>query len=418
MPKLLSVSTVVASLALASLRAAAGEATAPVGDWPCWRGPTHDNHSRSERPPLHWSKDSGIAWRVAVPGRGHASPCVSGGRIFIASADETEHVQFLICLDQQTGDQRWRTDLHSGPLPTIHAKNSHASATPACDGQHVYTAFVHSDQLWLSAVDVDGKIVWQKLVGAYKHANGFGASPLLFERLVIVASDNTAEPTVAAFDRDDGHEVWRATRPSSDNSATPVVAHVGGRPQLLINGAGLVSSLDPATGDELWRVIHKTEVAACTMAFDDDCVFASGNVPEPNLLAVRATGQGDVSDSQVVWHTDNSITYVPSPLAVVDHLFTVIDSGVAIVYEKATGRVAWKRRLGGNFTSSPVLANGNVYATNEDGTTFVFAAADSFKKIAENKLEELCLATPAICGDRAYLRTAEHLYCIEGDENN
>ncbi len=353
-----SKATVAVLLLIVARWARCDEQSRQDGDWPCWRGPTHDNHSSDPRPPLHWSKDAGIAWRVSVPGQGHASPCISRGKIFLASADDAEQVQFLLCFDQQTGAQLWRTELHRGPLPVINPKNTHASATPACDGRRVYTAFVNSDKLWLSAVDLSGKIVWQKSVGAYKHANGFGASPSLYMRLVIVASDNQAEPTLAAFDCDDGHEVWRAKRPPSDNSGTPVVGEVGGRAQLLINGAHLVSSLDPATGDELWHVNHKTEVAACTMAFNADCVYASGNVPEPLLASVRATGQGDVTETNVAWRTGKSITYVPSPMVVGEYLFTVIDSGMALCYDAASGASSGSTDSGATSALRPFSPEG------------------------------------------------------------
>jgi len=396
--------------------AAEREAGESTSDWPCWRGPSGDNVALDSDPPIFWSTQRGVIWKQPVPGRGHASPCVIGDLVLIASADEANSTQFLLALDRRTGQERWRTDVHHGVLPKINDKNSQASATPASDGQRVFTLFAHDDQLLISAIDLTGRILWQRVVGEYKHANGLGASPVIYDQLVIVASDNTADPAIVALRAHDGSVEWRTPRKASENSATPIVAVVAGRPQLLINGAYAVNSYDPATGAELWRVEHNTEVAACTMAFDDHRVYASGNVPEPCMLGVRADGSGNVTDSHVLWRTNQSNTYVPSPLSTSGRLFVVTDTGVAFCRELETGEVLWKKRLGGNFSASPVFAGGNIYATGENGVTHVFTAADQYLQVAENDLEAACLASPVFCGGMLYLRTDSEIYCIGGKD--
>jgi outer membrane protein assembly factor BamB len=234
----------------------------------------------------------------------------------------------------------------------------------------------------------------------------------MFGQLVIVANDNEIDPSLAAFDRSDGHIVWQVKRPTSDNSATPVVATIAGRPQLLLNGANAVISYDPATGDEIWRVNHSTEVAACTIAFDDSCVYASGNVPDKFMLGIRADGRGDVTNANVLWSTHEANTYVPSPLTCDQLLFVVVDSGTAYCRDARSGEVLWKHRLGGSFFASPVAAGGNIYAVNDTGITYVFRAANSFELVAQNDIGESCVATPVFTGDRLYLRTVSALYCI------
>lgn len=388
---------------------------AAATDWPCWRGSHRDNRSPDASLPLHWSKTENIAWRVEVPGSGHASPCVCGGQIYVSTADENEETQMLLAYDRLTGELQWETELHRGGFMPKHEKNTHASATPACDGQRVYVPMMNSGDLWLSAVDVDGRLAWQTNLGKYQNGNGYGSSPVLYQSLVIVSNDNRAEPSLVGVDAKSGEIVWRTPRQPSSNSATPIVGHVAGRPQLLMNGAGSVSSYDPATGRRLWFVDHETEVAACTMAFDESRVYASGNVPEKEWLCVRADGEGDVADSHVVWRTDQRVTYVPSPLVHDGRLFFVTDSGLAFCLDAATGREIWKHRLPGSFIASPVLAGGNIFATAESGTTFVFRASSKFDELARNELGETCYATPAISGDRLSLRTVKHLYCIGHD---
>ena len=386
-------------------------------DWPCWRGLAGDNHSSDSDPPIHWSATENIRWEVPIPGRGHASPCVVGSRILLSAADDTEQTQFLVCLDRATGRQLWQTDLHHGGFPSVHEFNSHASATPACDGTIVIVPFVNSDVLWVSGVTIDGKIAWQQKAGRFRHANGYGSSPTLYENLAIVSNDNQDESCVIAINRTNGQIVWTVPRPKSDNSASPIVAHVAGRSQLLLNGAREVVSLDPATGEEIWRVNHETEVAANTVAFDEDTVYASGNVPEKLLMAVRADGHGDVSDSHVRWRLNRANPYVPSPLVCTDLLFTLLDSGTLICRDKHSGDEIWKQRLGGNFFSSPVLAGNSLFASSDAGVTYVVRAERSYQLVGKNDIEEPCKATPVICGGCIYLRTDQHLYCIGADNS-
>ncbi|MCC6492787.1 MAG: PQQ-binding-like beta-propeller repeat protein [Pirellulales bacterium] len=430
MPSPWTISTLAAALAATGLPGAAAvaanaetppEAATPQGesnDWPCWRGARGDNRASEPHPPVRWSAEGGIVWKALIPGMGHASPCIVGDRIFIASADEGQGVQLLVAYDRRSGKELWRTEVHRAKLPKINAKNSHASATPASDGRLIFTLFAQADRLSLSAIDFAGNIAWQQVIGRYRHANGLGASPVLFDELVIVASDNPAEPQLVGLRRADGQVAWRTGRPASDNSATPIVATVAGRPQLIINGAFGLDSHDPATGHQLWHVTHQTEVAACTAACGERVVVASGNVPEACMLAVRADGAGDVTASHLLWKTRQANPYVPSPLAANDRLFLVTDAGVAYCRELETGKIIWKERLGGSFSASPLLAGGNLYASSEEGVTYVFKAADQFSLIAKNDLGERCLASPIICGGRAFIRSMQHLYCIDDTESS
>jgi outer membrane protein assembly factor BamB len=391
-----------------------------IDDWPCWRGPAGDNRSLGPQTPIEWNETKNVIWRADVPGRGHGSPCLIRDRIFLPSADDISGEQFLLCYDRKRGTLLWRVELHRGTLPKIHEKNSHASATPASDADVVFMTLLNSDQLWLSAVTIEGQILWQKKIGDYLHATGYGSSPVLFRNLVIVANDNRLDPAIVALDGANGELVWRVERPKTDNSATPIVANIAGRHQLLLNGAFAVVSYDPATGEELWRVKHATEVAACTIAFDDDCVYASGGYPEKTMMCVRADGTGDVTDTHVLWKTNHSNTYVPSPLVDGDLLYVVADSGIVFCRNAQSGVVVWKHRLHGSFFASPIAAGGQIHATNDAGVTYVFRASSEYNLLAKNDVGEDCMATPAICRGQIYLRTASHLYCIgkAGDDEN
>ena len=383
-------------------------------DWPWWRGPKSDNHARVKQPPIYWNDTQGVHWKVAIPGRGHACPCIVGDRIFISSADEKKEIQFLVCYDRRSGKRLWRKDLKHGGFMTVNSKNSHASATPACDGQHVFIPLMNGGNMWVVAVNIHGHLVWQRRVGKFEHSNGFSASPVLYENLVIVCSDNDADSILVGLDRSTGRVIWKTQRPAESNSATPVVGHIAGRPQLLLNGSYMMSSYDPLTGQRIWYVKHQTIVAACSAAWSNKHVVASANHPEKDMLCIRANGHGNVTKTHITWRDRKANTYVPSPVVDGQRVYVVIDSGIAYCRNLETGDIVWKNRLAGTVSASPVLAGNYLYVTNEEGTTFVLRASDNFALVATNHIPETTFASLAICSDGLFLRTSHHLYCVRG----
>jgi outer membrane protein assembly factor BamB len=302
--------------------------TAAPGDWPWWRGPAHDGTSRDSQVVTRWGPTTNVVWKTPVPGRGHSSPIVCGDRVFLTTADEAGRRQLVLAFDRKTGKPLWTTQAHGDGFPRINPKNSHASATPACDGRRVYSAFVNHDALYVTATDLDGKILWQTKAGAFSSEHGYGSSPVLYKSLVIVNGDSLEGCFIAALEADTGRVAWRTPRRTTGEHgsyATPVVATLAGRPQLILTGMHEVSSYDPDTGKRLWWCAGPAEVTACTAACSDRLVFATGGYPEKALLAVRADGTGDVSRSRVVWRTNKGVAYVPSPLYHDGRLYVVSD---------------------------------------------------------------------------------------------
>jgi len=163
------------------------EITVVEGDWPWWRGPRLNNHAAADQnPPLRWSEKEHVLWRVELSGKGHATPCVFGNRIFLPVGDAAAESIWLLCLDRATGEKLWRTEVYQGPFPKIHADNSPASATPACDGRYVYFPYQSEEAVGMVAVDLDGHVIWNQAVAPYKSIQGYSASPALYESLVIV----------------------------------------------------------------------------------------------------------------------------------------------------------------------------------------------------------------------------------------
>ena len=409
-----SVSVLPRSMA-AELKSAAGSTV--TADWPWWRGPTRDGIAAADQqPPLHWSETENVIWKTKVPGRGHASPTLVGKRIFLATADERQEVQSILCYDRGSGRELWKVDVHTGGFDRRgHQKSSQASATVACDGERVFANFLHDGAVYTSALSVDGQKLWETKICDFTTHQGFGSSPAIYQSLVIVSADNKAGGAIAALDRSTGKIVWKHDRAQLPNYTSPIILTVAGHDQVLLAGCDSISSFEPMSGKPLWEIEGSTTECVGTIVSDGQRVFASGGYPKKLTVAVTADGSG-----QVAWQNDTR-SYVPSMLVHDGCLYTVTDAGIAFCWKSSTGEELWKARLGGTFNTSPVLVGEKIFATNQEGQTFVFKASSTgYEPIAENQLGEDVYATPVFCGDRIYMRVAhgagdarqEWLYCI------
>ncbi|MEX0701256.1 MAG: PQQ-binding-like beta-propeller repeat protein [Planctomycetales bacterium] len=388
------------------------------GDWPWWRGPHRDNAAPGERVPVEWSDTKNVVWKAPVPGRGHASPCVVKDRVVLATADEEREIQGVVAFDRATGRQSWRSDLHRGGFDgELHRKNTQASPTVASDGERFFAAFLNAGNVILTALDFDGKQLWQTTVEEdFDSYYGYSASPTIHGNYVIVAADHQGGGCLAAVDRRSGEIAWKTNRPAEVTYASPIVLALDGRDQLPIAGANRVASYDPATGKQLWSVAGTTKACVGTAVQAGDLVFASGGYPGKETVCMRADGSGEV-----VWRNGVK-AYVPSMLVRDGCAYLVTDNGVLYCWDAETGKEHWKQRLGGgDVSASPVLAGEHIHVSNEAGTTFVIKPGPArFELVAQNQLGDEAFATPAVCGDRIYLRVAdgstgrrqESLYCI------
>lgn len=392
----------------------------PLSDWASWRGPTLDGKAaENQQPPTSFGERQNVLWRVDVPGRGHASPAIVGDKIFLATADDQRQVQGAICFDRITGKQLWISPIHKGNFPAeIHPKNTHASGTIACNGEQLFTVFYNQGRVNVSALRLDGKLLWSKSAGNYnpqKYKFGYGASPLLYKQSVIAAGESDNGSFITAFSQQSGQELWKINRRADISFSSPIVGNVAGRDQLLISGLFEVSSYDPNSGQKLWSVPGTTQATCGTMVWEGDLVFASGGYPDSQTIAVKADGSG-----QVVWKNHQKC-YEQSMLVHNGYVYGYTDAGIAVCWRATDGKEMWKFRLGGQVSSSPILANGNIYAANEAGQIFIFKATpEAFQEVARTKLGDEIFATPTFVDNKIYYRVAtrngqqrqETLYCI------
>jgi len=320
----------------------------------------------------------------------------------------------VLCYDRATGAKRWQTEVHRGRFAPLHGKNSHASATAACDGRFVFMPFVRQGGIWLTALELDGKIAWQTRLGDFHSKHGFAASPVFYRSLVIVAADHLKQSYLTAVHRRTGQIVWRTGRPDYylGTYASPIVGRLAGRDQLVTHGPYKVFSHDPADGRLLWTCDGPCESTASTITLAGERLYACGGFPKKSLLCIRADGSGDVTGTHVEWSTKGRLAYVPSLLLHEGLLYMVEDAGKVVCYEARTGEVVWETTLDGNFSSSPALAAGHIYAVNEAGVMYVFRAGRKYELVGRNDLEDGGFATPVICGGRIWLRTLHYLYCL------
>ncbi|MCC7084077.1 MAG: PQQ-binding-like beta-propeller repeat protein [Pirellulales bacterium] len=389
-------------------------------DWPWWRGRNRDGVANAaQRPPSEWSESKNVAWKSLIPGRGHSSPIVVGSRIFLTTSDEEHDSQSVLCYDRTTGKMLWSSQVHRDGGMRKNKKSSAASTTVACDGERIYVGFANGGAIFVTALDLDGHQLWQTRLCDYLIHQGYGASPTVYQSLVLVAADSDAGGAVAGLNRASGQIAWKRERPKLPNYTSPIVLHAAGRDQLVLTGCDLVSSFDPLTGNPLWEVKATTTECVTSAVTDGTHIFASGGYPRNFLQAIAADGSG-----KIAWDRNDRI-YVPSMIASGSHLFGVYDAGVAACWRCDTGEQRWKSRLGGTFSASPILVGAVIYATNEEGETFVYdASGEKFVQLAKNKLGDEAFATLTICGDKIYTRVAhvkddqrqEMLYCLSEEQ--
>jgi outer membrane protein assembly factor BamB len=388
-----------------------------TGDWPQFRGANSDAHAPGPATPVEWSDTQNVVWKVEVPGLGWSSPVVVGNRLFMTTAViEGEQLSLrALAIDTDSGFTVWEREVRSVQgVPSIHTKNSHASPTPVVrDG----AVFVHYGALGMARLSTkDGAVEWLCTELDYPPMHGSGGSPVLQDGKLVVACDGSQSPFVAAVDAETGRVAWKTLRSVeariSHSFVTANVATVNGQKQVLAPGPDHFAAYDLATGDELWRVRAPGWSVVPQPTIAGDLVIYNHDYDNPELMAVRLGGEGDVTESHVVWRTKRAAPSTPTPLLVGDELYFVSDSGIASCVDVRTGDRHWMERLGGNFSASPVFANGMILFLNETGLATWVEASREFKIVRKNEVPGRTFATPAFSRGAMYLRTDEHLYKI------
>ncbi len=401
--------------------------------WPGWRGPRGDGTSQEQNVPTQWDATSGdgVAWKVAIPGRGHSSPIVWDDRIFVVSCLEEDNERVLVCMDRKDGRLLWQKTVLKSMLESKHQLNSFASGTPVTDGKSVYVTFLETDGtevpaknvskpknitagvMVVAAYDMEGQQQWIARPSHFSSTHGYCSSPVIFKDLLIVNGDHDGDSSILALDRKTGDLVWKFPRVEQTRSyCTPIIRDVAGKTQMVLSGSKQVVSLDPNTGKQHWMVQGPTEQFVASMVFDGEKFYLSAGFPDHYVMAIRPDGQGDVTKSHVAWNITDAKCYVPSPVLVNDKLFVADDRGTVNCFATQNGKQIWKDRLGGHYSASLVTANGLVYCTADDGTVRVIKPDETLNIISTNPLGENSFASPAISKGQIFIRGENHLFAI------
>jgi outer membrane protein assembly factor BamB len=394
-------------------------ATIQAENWPGWRGPQRTGVTTETGIPATWSPTEHIAWRAALPGAGISNPIVWDDRVFVTSSDgDNQDELHMVCLHLDDGRELWHLRLW-GTAPTLchGTKSTMASPSPVADGKCVYAFFGTGD---VFCVDFDGGLVWQRALadeyGPFENRFAASSSPLLHDDLLLLQCDHYGASYAVALDKATGANRWKLDRPEAWLSwASPQLAPVeDGRQELVLCGSEKIDALDPLTGERLWTLAGMAHECIPTPVLGNGLIYAVSG-PNGNTYCIRPGGRGDISESdRIVWTSPRGTPFVPSGILVGDYYYLVNDQGIGTCLAAADGRQVWRKRFGGEFTASPVAADGRIYFVNEAGSTLVIqSGTDEYVEIARNELDEPVYASPAISQGRLFIRGASHLYCIQ-----
>jgi outer membrane protein assembly factor BamB len=396
--------------------------TAVAGDnWPQFRGPRGESRSDATGLPVKWSEKENVAWKTEIHGKGWSSPVIWGNQIWLTTAREDGKEFFALCIDRDSGKILHDIKVFEEEKPAFcHPTNSYASPTPAIEEGRVY---VHFGTYGTACIDTKtGKKLWERRDLHCDHFRGPASSPILNEDALFVAFDGFDVQYVVAFNKKTGETLWKKDRAINYDVkdgdlkkayGTPSIITVKEKPQLVSTAAVATVAYDPKTGDELWKVYHGgMNSTGPPLLFDGRVILCTGDFGK-RLLAVRPDGSGDVTKTHIDWECNKGVPSRSSPVLVGSKLCMVNETGFLTCLAAKTGEQLWQERIGGQYFASPIYADGKLYLFDADGKSHVGEPGKKWTSLADNILDDGCMATPAVAGKALFIRTKTHLYRIQ-----
>jgi outer membrane protein assembly factor BamB len=401
--------------------------TAAADDWPSWRGPAGNGLSAEKSAPTTWGPDKNVKWKAPLPQWGNGSPIVSGGRVFVTSAEDAGGLKrSLLCFDRKDGKPLWKATVDFPKKETTHNTNGYCPTTPAADGEHVV---VWHGSAGLHCYDLQGKKLWSREFGDFPHMWGDGTSPVIHEgRVILIAGPG--KNFVTSIDVKTGKTAWQVEEPSKGGAdknekggylgtwSTPLIVKVAGKDQIVCALPTRIVAYDPKSGQPLWwclGVQHDNgahDLAYSSPVVAGDTLVYVGGFGGPGL-GVRLGGRGDVTPSLRLWRRPGCPQSIGSGVGMNGVVYMPFEKSLQCLDPK-TGKDLWQDRgPAGGYWGSIVSAAGRLYVTGQNGTTVVFKPSpEKFDLIAANALNENSNSTPAISNGEIFIRTFKHLWCI------
>ena len=416
--------------------------------WPAWRGPLGTGEAPFGNPPVKWSEQENIAWKIPLQGRGHSTPVIWKNKLFITTAvpldkpvenkengnafprwmrgraRKAEKVQqfVVMCINRMDGSLIWKKAvLEKFPHAGTHKDGSWAPASCVTDGTHVIVFF---GSYGLYCFDMQGTLQWEKDIGDMrtKASFGEGASPCLYGSTLIVNWDHEGPSFLAVFNKSTGKLLWEKKRNERTSWSTPAVAEVNGKPQIIVAAGGASRGYYLKTGDVIWKLGGQTPNVVPTPAVSSGIVYLTSGFRGSILQAVKLAGaQGNLAGTpSILWTYTGGTPYVPSVLVYRDRLyFFQVNMARLTCTNAVTGKMYYEKQrikeLRGVY-ASPVAADGRIYIPGRNGMTCVLKDGKKIHILAANKLSDRFEASPAIVHTSLYLRGFKNLYCIRSAE--
>ena len=398
-------------------------------NWAQFRGPNGQGKSQATGLPVSWSAKENVAWTTDIAGEAWSSPIVWNDHIFLTTATENGKNCHVIAVDKKSGDILWNKLVFTQEAEqNRHPMNSYATPTPVTDGTSVYAVFSGGG---FAALDFNGNIKWCNTEMDFYSHHAMGTSPILYGDLLLLSVNptNREEPKglgwqepwdksyLLALDKNTGKERWRGMRGMSRIAhATPAIMNVNGKDQIISPAGDVIQGFDPANGKLIWTVASIGEPCVPSLVIGDGLVYSSPTNTAP-IIAVRPDGQGDCTETHIVWQQKRNTPMMSSFLYVKPNLYTCSENGYFTCLDASTGEFLWQHQLrSGQLNPSPIYADGKIYVLSEQGTTTVLKPANDPKKqaeiIATNKLDEHCRASIAVAGKQLIIRSDNKLWCI------
>lgn len=371
-----------------------------------FRGPLGNGVWTSKNIPSSWDIAAGtnLKWKVKVPKKGYNSPVIWGDKLFLSGADASE--RWLYCYDRNTGNLLWQhqaNNIAGSPATPPKTTDDTGLAAPSVttDGNIVVAIFGTGDIL---ACNFTGNRVWAKNLGIPANHYGHSSSLIYWKGKVIVQFDTNKERKLMALDINTGNSVWETPRTSHISWASPILAEIGGKMQVITSSEPTVAGYDVETGKELWKNDCMMGEVGPSPAFGSGLVFAANEYA--TLAAI------DPSNGSKVWENNEYLPEVASPVVSEGLLFIATSYGVLACYDAKSGTKHWEEDFGEGFYSSPVVADGKLFACDTKGVVHIRKVAAEASKIADIPMGEKIMSTPSFANGCIFIRSTENLYCI------